>query len=446
MSQQHRTEAACLLEQGASYGRRIGLQPLAPNGDPIFAGFKRGAFSLYFGDAPIFHFDLEGRWQRAFIEGTHFLKGLDATVHAIDRVREGSNLVLRRRTLPLEETGPLDERIRSTAMELIGAINADSLARIEPATARAQAVEVADLRAFLERVASWDSAAWMRHRERYGQTYGPLPFLPPECQNAVMVQATISAATSGSFGFTSGCTTMVRSIAQFAEHIDNVAALWGRRLLQSRTLFLGDIDVLQQPLEQLIGYLDAIGQEFTIEPRTRGAGGSQVDNGDKASFDGVHAFLGNLSLPRPGPSAWRDLAARGLARVSIVVESGDPDVRALFRQSWLDVELRAAISDLKAAGIGVSLLTLVGAGGTRMSESHIEKTARLFDASQLGPGDFVFLLDEREILADGQHTMESNSLIGSTWSDQQARLKAALAPLKPKGVKVLPYTMEKQWT
>ena len=99
MAQDHPTEAACLLEQGASYRRRIGLKPVATTGDPIFAGFKHGAFSLYFGDAPIYHFDLEGRWQRAFVESTHYLKGLDATIHAIDRVREGPNLVLKRRTL-----------------------------------------------------------------------------------------------------------------------------------------------------------------------------------------------------------------------------------------------------------------------------------------------------------------------------------------------------------
>ena len=79
MDQGHRTEAACLLEQGALYRRRIGLEPVARAGEPIFAGFKPGAFSLYFGDAPIYHFDLEGRWQRAFVDGLQ----LSATTSAI---------------------------------------------------------------------------------------------------------------------------------------------------------------------------------------------------------------------------------------------------------------------------------------------------------------------------------------------------------------------------
>src|SRR5262249_14040615 len=83
------SETACLLDTGALYDTRVLLRPA--NGDPIFAGFKAGAFSLYFGDEPIYHFDLEGRWQRAFVKGIHYLKGLDGAVQSIDRVREGAN-------------------------------------------------------------------------------------------------------------------------------------------------------------------------------------------------------------------------------------------------------------------------------------------------------------------------------------------------------------------
>ena len=65
MAEGHLSEAACLIEQGATYRRRLGLQPVDSSGEPIFAGFKPGAFAIYFGDAPYYHFDLEGRWQLA---------------------------------------------------------------------------------------------------------------------------------------------------------------------------------------------------------------------------------------------------------------------------------------------------------------------------------------------------------------------------------------------
>ena len=100
------TEAACLLQSGALYRRRVGLVPISERAEMVFAGFKRGAFSLYFGDAPIYHFDLEGRWQRAYLEPTHYLKSLDTRVQMIDRVREGPTSC---------SSGGISRRIRSSA-------------------------------------------------------------------------------------------------------------------------------------------------------------------------------------------------------------------------------------------------------------------------------------------------------------------------------------------
>ena len=99
MANDHLTEAACLLKQGALYQRRIGFEPVEAAAIPIFTGFKHGAFSVYFGDAPIYHFDLEGRWQRAFVEGIHYLKGLDAKSRPSTGFAREPNLVSERRTL-----------------------------------------------------------------------------------------------------------------------------------------------------------------------------------------------------------------------------------------------------------------------------------------------------------------------------------------------------------
>ena len=58
-------------------------------------------------------------------------------------------------------------------------------------------------------------------------------------------------------------------------------------------------------------------------------------------FDGVHAFLDDFALPRPDRDGWRELAARGLIRISLGVESGDPEVRAIYHKNWDDDELRS---------------------------------------------------------------------------------------------------------
>jgi hypothetical protein len=445
MTKDHRTEAACLLEQGASYRRRIGLKPVEAAGDPIFAGFKQGAFSLYFGDGPIYHFDLEGRWQRAYVENVHYLKGLDAEIHAIDRVREGPNLVLKRRTLAPDEAGELDERVRSTAIDLLAGPIATKFERVEPASPKAQPMTATELGEFLERIRSWDSAAWLAHHERYRQTYGPLPFLPPECQNAVVLQAMLGCGSRGGFGSAAAGQARSRSSSDFAQHLDDVAAIWGQRLLQSHLLFLAGSDVLHQPVERVADLLRLIGERFPIEPKTRGARPDRSADEEKLRFDGVHVFLDDFTVQLPSRDGWRELAQRGLMRISLGVESGDPGVRGIYRKNWEDDALRSTVADIKAAGLGVSVLTLVGAGGVERALPHVECTVRLIDSLELGAGDFVFLLDENETRDQNSVREEMTSLRGQAWSEQQATIKEALSALRQRGVKVLPYTTEKQW-
>ncbi len=435
MADAHLSEAECLLEQGANYPRRIGLEAVIEARDPIFAGFKHGAFSLYCGDAPIYHFDLEGRWQRVFSDGTHYLKGLDARVHAIDRVREGPNLVLKRRELPECEAADLDERVRATAATLFAEIESERMRRVEPKSAKAEPLEHVDLCQFLEQIAKWDGSRWLAHRELYRACYSSAHFLPPECQNAVVLEATPVSTPNGA-----------SSASAFANHARNVASLWGRRLLQSRLLFFAGSGVLKRPIEDLAECLAAIAEIFPIEPRSRTTTRGSVNRDEHPQFDGVHAYLDDFSLPRPVGGHWRTLADRRLIRVSLGVPSGDREVRSASGKDWSDEDLQATVREIKEAGIGVSVLIHVGAGGVGFAESHAKETIRLVSSLELVAGDFVFLLDEREqgLAAPSGRGMQRFS--NNAWLEQQAKIKEGLAPLKERRVKVLPYTMEKQWT
>jgi hypothetical protein len=484
MADGHLSEAACLIEQGATYRKRVGLQPTRELAEPIFTGFRPGAFAVYFGDAPIYHFDLEGRWQRAFVEGTHFLKALDGTVQSIDRVRQGPNLVLKRSKLDQAAASTFDLQVRATALKLIDDLDAGKLARIEPASQRATPLPPEELREFLERIARWDAPAWHAHRDRYLATYGPLPFLPPECANAVILQATIGH--TGQFGSGSAPSTELyrRPPDEFRQHARDVAELWGRRLLQSRTVFIGGSNVLNQPASDVKSYLASIGQIFSIAraqandssrippspPRGEGRGegpalsdrkpdaalrgegrgegpsrGDQMRDAAEAPphFDGVHVFLDDFARGLHDRPAWNEFAALGLTRVSIGIASGCSELRAPYHQQWTNDALRSTFADLKAAGVGASVLTLVGAGGAEHAEQHVNQTAALIASLDLAPGDFVFLLDENE-LRRADDLPHGPALDGLAWQQQQSNLKQALAGLKDRKVKVLPYTMEKQ--
>ena len=426
------TEAACLLESGALYGTRLLLRRPGRDGDPIFAGFKSAAFSLYFGDAPIYHFDLEGRWQRAYIAGMHYLKGLDGTVRAIDRVREGENLVLRRRTLRYDEASDLDARVRSAALDLLDSLHAGRLDRVEPPRS-ARPLAPDELLDFLDRIARWDASAWFAHREKYVATYGPLPFLPPDSLGAVVLQATLGHAGGVAFGLGPVEEHHVRSPGEFDEHAREVRTLLGRRVEQARSLFLAGSDVLRQPADAVATYLETAARVFPVTPAPA------------PRLEGIDAFLDDPGADLPDRAAWRAFRERRLRRVSLGVESGDEGVRALYRKAWRDDALRAVVADLKGAGLGVNVLVLVDAGGVEHADRHVEATAGLINSLPLGAGALVALLDGNEVRNPAHAPTGFTPLAGAPWADQQSRLRKALAPVRTeRGAKVAPYSLEKQ--
>lgn len=441
MTHFQQTEAACLLQSGALYRSRVGLFPVGRPAQLVFTGFKKGAFSIYFGDAPIYHFDLEGRWQRAYIEPTHYLKGLDTRVHAIDRVREGANLVLKRRVLTPQEVADLDLHVRDVAQGLITELDAGRLDRQEPPAEKAQPLSAKPLRDFLARISSWDTAAWSAHRDRYRATYDPLPFLPPECQNAVVLQATLGDAQGVSFGLGPGSEHVVRTTAEFEAHVWAVSHLLGRRLLQSRLAFLAGSNVLRLPHETVSGYLETISRAFPIVRPTKG----QTDHHEKTTprLEGIHAFLDDFATPGLDLEALRAYRQRNLVHVSLGVESGDSQLRTRYGKTWTDEQLRTLVADLRAAEIGLGVLTLVGAGGIDEHDKHLAGTARLLSSLELERGNTIFLLDDRE-LRDPASPDEASLLSSEDWTARQNQLKQALAPLRDRGVKVLPYSLEKQ--
>src|SRR5262249_7784058 len=141
---------------------------------------------------------------------------------------------------------------------------------------------------------------------------------------------------------------------------------------------------------------------------------------------------------------WSGYRALGLNRVSLGVWSADARSRLSENSAWPDQDLRDLVANLKSAGVGTSILTLVGAPGATSADSHIERTAPFIASLDLQAGDFVFLLDEREIDGSLWSARRSPALTAEEWLVQQAQLKHALAPLKQRGIKVLPYTMAKQ--
>ena len=207
----------------------------------------------------------------------------------IDRVREGANLVLKRRTLSYAEASDFDARVRSMALELMSDIDAGRTTTRAPRGQGAPLIND-ELRDFLDRISDWDSAAWFAHTRAVPGDLRPPALLAarvPECRRP-----------PGHFGTPGGPDfrpvsrgRAIVSARRVRAARREVAALLGRRLLQSRIDLPGRERRLAPPGPGCPAYLDTINRTFPIRRHGR-------KRRQPLRFDGVHAFLDDFAFPR----------------------------------------------------------------------------------------------------------------------------------------------------
>jgi hypothetical protein len=454
----HLTEAACLIEQGAMFPRRQGFRD--PAGSTVLMGFKPGACSIYFDDAPIYHFDLEGRWQRAFIEadlsapdtpknlagvpGTHYLKSLDTSTVGLMRVREANEIKIQRRTLGYAETVDLDESIRTMAMTLHARIASGELQPVAPPSegrTAGKAVDTADLLDFLERIADRDSSAWSGQKQQFMGTFGPLPMSPPGSPGLMVIQATMGDVSEPAIGFGGARTTPihVRTDEEFKKHLQQVVSLWGRRLPQARGIYLAGSDLLHQPMPVVLNYLDQIseaisGSSIDILARV-------IDPVQRPQKSDISLMTHRLDGPAPTVEMLEEYRKRGVTHLTIGVESLNQPVRRTYGRSWTNQDLVQWIQNAKEASLPLSMVLLIGAGGIDQPEDQAE-TISVLDELPWSEGTVIYLLDAAETV-DG--TPNEPSIAESNAAALHSMRAELATALKPRKVKVAHYTLEKDW-
>lgn len=417
------TEAECLLRSGTLYRLRSGL--ISPGEGLAFVGLKRGAFSVYEGDEPIYHFDLEGRWQRAYIDGIHYRKALDGTVDAIDRPRVEGSMVISRRRLNFAETADLDESIRQVALKWLERLGSESLSVVEPNGAKS--LDPPSLRELFTRAARWESAAWFAQRERYLATYSPLDFLPPDDHQSVVLQATV-----GDQAFSPRPDASApRTTDEFRVHCRQLKTFLGRRLAQNRDVYLGGSSAVRGPIER---YFEVANEELPIVGRRDG---SRVLAPAEAELGYINLFLDDFRSGLPDTGVWQRLKDHHLGRVNLGVVTADNELRRTLGLGGSAEDVAEVVRCIKSAAIDVAVFFHLGIG----DQEHVARTVQWVEALDFSREDFLYLIDGEEC------GLRMNANANRKESDAQREIfKERLTPLRKKnGVKVVPYSIEKQW-
>lgn len=352
----------------------------------------------------VYSFDLEGRPLSWFVRGRVYKRSLGSQVFGRETVA-GER---RRWTLGEDE-----------AAEQFGAVR-ERLARLET-------LDIDEtLRHRLRDILRWTPERLVGERARFAAVYQPISILPPDQYQAVVLQATYGCSWNRCTfcNFYQDRPFSVKDSAAFGEHVRGVKDFLGRGAALRRSIFLADGNALVLSNGRL---------EPLITLATR-------------SFPGrdLYGFVDVFSGERKPLRDWQQLAAWGLKRVYIGLETGHDALLAWLNKPGSAVEAYDFIVTLKQAGLQVSTIVMVGAGGHRFADAHRRDTLALLARLPLGRGDLVYLspfIDHPTVnYRDRAAEDDIRPLSNSERASEMQRFKDAIRAESP-DVKVAPYDL-----
>ena len=194
-------------------------------------------------------------------------------------------------------------------------------------------------------------------------------FRPPSEAESLILQATVGCSWNhcAYCAMYRGKTYRVRSLEELLAEVRHAGRAWGPEVTR---LFVADGDALAMGMEHWEPLLLACREAF---PRLRR----------------VSAYATALNLAAKGDAELRRLRELGLSLLYVGPETGDEVTFRRIAKGAGFAEHAVAARRAHAAGMKLSVIFLLGAGGTDRSREHAEGSARL--ATEMDP-EYLSLL------------------------------------------------------
>jgi hypothetical protein len=336
------------------------------DGQPITLSLKRGALTVALDERTVLAVDRAGRLWSFYAEGHHFRRGLNGSVLA-KWSQEG---VRQRRRLWRSESDLVVRRAASIMQALRDRLTLETT----PAHRSQAAPEVAyEILKILARAADFDVQAAHADVDHYHQVYKPIGILPPDQYMALVLQVTegCSFNTCTFCSFYKERPFRIKSPQELRAHIAAVRAYLDDSILMRKGVFVADANALVVPQRQMAELLEVVAEEMG-KPQE------------------IFAFLDGFSGQKKAAEDYAALAERGLRRVYVGLESGHDPLLAWVHKPGRAADAVAAVRQMKAGGVSVGVIVLLGIGGKRFAKGHIRDTIAAVNQMELGPGDLLY--------------------------------------------------------
>ncbi|NLX10782.1 MAG: radical SAM protein [Chloroflexi bacterium] len=317
------------------------------------------------GEPAVLSYDYEGRLWTALLDGITYRRGLDGKMVAkwqqADRARD------RRWLSPDEARQQIEAPARAQVADLYAAIQSGDAQIGAPLPEQGHHG--------FRRAIAFDAARSEQDAARYRQVYLPVGILPPDQYFAVVLQA----AEGCSFNTCTFCTFYqgrpfrIKPPDDFRAHARAVRDFLGEGLSLRRTIFLGDANALVIPMPRLLPLVEIVHEVYDVE-----------------RLGGIYAFLDGFSGQKKTADDYAALRALGLKTVYIGMESGSADLLRFLKKPGQPADVVEAVRAIKAGGVAVGVIVLLGAGGHQYAAQHVRDTVAAINAMGLDMDDLIY--------------------------------------------------------
>lgn len=322
-------------------------------------------------DAVVSSWDLGGRPYALVRETGTYRRGLNG---GLLLKQEATAMSARRRErLSAVQGSAVVEAARREAEAALNAIERGPAAPSPaPAAVAAGLPDIEEALRRLRRVAALDEAALAADAARFLAASGPVGILPPDQYLSLVVRLTEGC----SWNACAFCRLYrnvpfrARTADEVQRHLRALHDFFAEAIALRRSIFLGDANALCLAESRLLPLVDAVAEAYPDRP--------------------LAAFVDAWTGERKSRAEWARLAERGLERVYVGLETGDPGLLAWLDKAGSPTDAVALVGSLHDAGIAAGVIVLVGAGGTRFAEAHVARTIAALSAMRLGPRDLLY--------------------------------------------------------
>lgn len=328
-----------------------------------------------------------GRLLGAYRQGRNYLRGLDNRL--LEKWGAGHGLANRQR----RDLGEDEKRAFYAAMQA-------DLAGIERALQRGAILlrsgdehGLQRAAAVLQSVHDYGYEGLQGDGRRFNAIYKPISILPPDQYLALVLQATEGCSYNRCTfcSFYRDRPFRIKTDAEYRAHMAAARSFLGPAQSLRTTIFLADANALVIPQQRLLRLLDLTNAQFDFVPRRLAGGALAAWKAEHPqALRGIYSFVDAFTIRHKGAAEYAALAERNVRRVYIGMESGSDDLLRFLNKGSSAGDAIEAVRTIKAGGVAVAAILMLGVGGERFAAEHVRLSIRALNDMGLGQADMIY--------------------------------------------------------